>query len=129
MMRKWSANLIIAFSIFHLAMTYVLFPEAVVRIISAGFLGGREWAFDDPEALAAFWFSAFSWPALALGINLLGTYRQIGDIPGARMTGAVLAMSVILCGLVLPISGLWAFLVPAFMLMFGKPPRDEIAAA
>ncbi|MGB3711332.1 MAG: DUF6463 family protein [Erythrobacter sp.] len=124
-MQKWAAILLIVFALFHLAMTYILFPDALGRIVGAGLFGGSEWAFDDPEALAAFWFSAYSWPTLALGIGILRTLRGATKFEGARSAGFVLAASVIFCGVLLPISGLWAFLIPALMLMASSSRKQD----
>lgn len=123
-MQKWAAILLVVFALFHLAMAYILFPDAVSRVMEAGFFGGSEWAFDDIEALAAFWFSAYSWPALALGISMLSSLRRSGKIEGARAAGFVLTASVIFCGVLLPVSGLWAFLIPGLMLM-ASPSKEK----
>ncbi len=116
---RWAGPVLILFALFHGAMTLVLFPQELGVIGAAGLFGGNEWAFGEGFALAAFWFLAFTWPTLALGIVATASWRTNGAIPGARGAGWVLIGTVVASGLFLPLSGLWAFLIPGAMLAIG----------
>ncbi|MEE4152997.1 MAG: DUF6463 family protein [Erythrobacter sp.] len=122
-MLRLAGPVLIVFSLVHAGMTFVLFPEAIAVIVDAGLFGGTRWAFSDMETLAAFWFLAFSWPAFALGLAVDAAHRRMSTVPGARSVGAVLLASIVVSGLVLPVSGLWAFAIPALMLIFGRTGR------
>lgn len=119
-MLRWAGPALVAIALIHMVMAFVLFPGGLARIASAGAFGGGDWAFSDLEALAAFWFLVFAFPTLALGVAVHASWRSTQSVPGARSIGAVLLISVLASGIVLPVSGLWAFVLPAAMLILGQ---------
>lgn len=120
MVHRWAGPTLIAMSLVHLGMSFVLFPDAFASMARAGLFGGASWAFSDMEMLAAFWFLTFTWPALALGFAVTLAWRQHQRIAGARTIGWLLIFGVIASGFALPVSGLWAFAIPGAMLAFGR---------
>lgn len=116
-MLRLSGPVVFVFAIVHLMMSFVLFLEPLSQVAAAGPLAGSSWSM---SMLAAFWFLVFTWPVALLGILMTAAYGQSGDVPAKRTIGGLLMVVPILSGVVLPASGLWAFLIPGMMLFLGK---------
>lgn len=114
-MVRWAGYLLVAMGCLHGIMSVVLFRDALADIWNAGLFSGLGWSM---EMLAAFWFAIFTWLMILLGLVIIPLSR---DFQGRRLIGWSFIMVPILCGLVLPASGLWAFVVPGLMLLVVRP--------
>lgn len=113
-------SVMIGMGIIHLFASFVLFSNQLLSIWQAGPLSGLSWSM---EMLAAFWFLIFTWLMIVTGVLFRESYCRHGDIPGRRFVGISFLVVPVVSGIFLPASGLWAFLVPAAMLLMGKPER------
>ena len=121
-MLKFAGVLMIVMGVVHFAVSFVLFPKELLAIWRAGPLAGLSWSID---MLAGFWFLIFTWLMIAIGVMIDRSYKRYGDVPGRYFVGASFVVMPILCGVFLPASGLWLFILPGLMLLFGKPGIDE----
>lgn len=122
-MLKFAGPLLIVFGVIHFTMSFVLFSEPLTQVVLAGPFAGLYWSF---AMLASFWFLVFTWPIMMLGIAIAATYRQFGYVPSARLIGIMLMVVPVVAGVFLPLSGVWAFIVPGGMLLFGSiRPRSR----
>lgn len=124
-MLKLAGSVLFVFAIIHLMMSFVLFLEPLSQIVAAGPLAGSSWSM---PMLAAFWFLVFTWPIALLGILITIAYGRSGDVPAKRLIGGLLMLVPILSGVILPASGLWAFLIPGAMLFLGKAAPVAVRA-
>lgn len=113
-MVKLAGRILIAMAVLHGIMSIVLFHDGLARIWTAGFGAGLTWDF---EMLASFWFLIFTWLMASLGIVIAGVGKSGQTIPGRKVVGWSLVLVPILCGLFVPISGLWAFILPGALLL------------
>lgn len=105
---------LVAMGIIHGIVSIILFGDQFGQIFDAGLFAGLGWSMD---MLAAFWFAIFTWLMIVIGLIIAGLGNHQQDFPYRRLTAASFILIPCLCGLVLPVSGLWAFLLPGFMLL------------
>ncbi len=113
-MVKHAGLVLVAMGIIHGIVSIILFGEQFRQIFDAGLFAGLGWSMD---MLAAFWFAIFTWLMIVVGLVIAGLGSHQPDFPYRRLTAASFILIPCLCGLVLPVSGLWAFLLPGFMLL------------
>lgn len=117
-MVKWAGYVLAAMGVLHGIMSVVLFGDLLAEIWAAGPLAGLSWSLD---MLAAFWFAIFTWLMIVLGLIIAGTGQDRGDFRHRRLTGWSFILVPVLCGIWLPASGLWAFILPGIMLLRARP--------
>ena len=105
---------LVAMGIIHGIVSIILFGDQFAQIFDAGLFAGLGWSMD---MLAAFWFTIFTWLMIVIGLIIAGLGSHQQDFPYRRLTAASFILIPCLCGLVLPVSGLWAFLLPGLMLL------------
>ena len=110
---RHAAWLLLGIAAIHTLMTFVLFGEGVAEIAAAGVGGGAHWSF---EAMNAFWFVLFGGPLALLALALL----HPGDPRLGRWLALGLGLGTLAAGAVLPLSGLWALLLPVWVLARGE---------
>lgn len=125
-MLKLAGPVLILFGGVHAVMSLMLFSGPLTAIADSGFFAGSSWSL---AMLASFWFLVFTWPIALLGIVVTAAYYRWGDVPLKRPVGSLLIAVPLACGLWLPASGLWAFILPGLMLLFGNPLRCGKMAA
>jgi uncharacterized membrane protein len=105
----------------HAACTLVLFPDGAAAILADGVAGAVTIASRADEH-AAFWFGLFA-PALVFFGWL--TSRAIARDDGALLSGIAwfLLGTALLGVVVMPVSGFWAVLVVAVLMLRAVPPR------
>lgn len=113
-MVKRAGLVLIAMGIIHGIVSIILFGDQFGQIFDAGLFAGLGWSMD---MLAAFWFAIFTWLMIVIGLIIAGLGSHQQDFPYRRLTAASFILIPCLCGLVLPVSGLWAFLLPGIMLL------------
>lgn len=111
---RYAGKLLIVMGVVHGVVGAILFGEDLLAIISAGPGGGLNWSM---AQLAAFWFILFAWLMIVSGVLMDTAYKATGDIPAKRMVGWSFILIPILCGIFLPLSGLWATIIIGFMLV------------
>lgn len=113
-MVKWAGHTLAAMGVLHGVMSVVLFGDLLIDIWVAGPLAGLSWSLG---MLAAFWFAIFTWLMIVLGLVIAGIGKDKGDFRYRRLTGWSFILMPVLCGIFLPVSGLWAFILPGIMLL------------
>ncbi len=113
-MVRYAGLVLVGMGVIHGIVSIVLFGEQLGDIYDAGLFAGLGWSMD---MLAAFWFAIFTWPMIIIGLIIAGLGKHQPDFRFRRVTAASFILVPCLCGLVLPASGLWAFLLPGLMLM------------
>lgn len=113
-MVKQAGIVLVAMGIIHGIVSIILFSDQFGQIFDAGLFAGLGWSMD---MLAAFWFAIFTWLMIVIGLIIAGLGSHQQDFPYRRLTAASFILVPCLCGLVLPVSGLWAFLLPGLMLL------------
>lgn len=119
-MVRHAGFVLIGMGVIHGIVSIVLFTEQLELIYKAGLFAGLGWSMD---MLAAFWFTIFTWPMIVIGLIIAGVGKHRPDFPHRRLTAASFIFVPCLCGLVLPASGLWAFLLPGVMLLRNAEDR------
>ena len=115
-MLKWAGYVLLGMGILHGVMTFVLFGNALSEIWKAGPGAGASWSM---EMLAAFWFGIFTWLMIVLG-GVIAASARTGEVPLRRVTGWSLVLVPVICGVFLPVSGLWALIIPGVMMLIGN---------
>ncbi|WP_373489045.1 DUF6463 family protein [Blastomonas sp.] len=113
-MLRYTGFVLVGMAIIHGVASFVLFSEQLEQIYNAGLFAGLSWSMD---MLAAFWFTIFTWPMIIMGLIIAGLGKHQSDFSYRRLTAVSFIVVPCLCGLVLPASGLWAFLLPGVMLL------------
>ncbi|MEE4348668.1 MAG: DUF6463 family protein [Pacificimonas sp.] len=116
-MLRWAGPVLIAFALFHGVMSFILFGEPLATAAAQGPASSLAW---NGFELAGWWFLLWTLPALLFGILAKASHDRFGTIPAARALGLLLLSGVILSGVFLTASGLWAYAVPALMLIIGR---------
>ena len=116
--------LLVAMGVLHGVMTLVLFGDLVSEIVRMGLFSGGDWSLGH---LAAFWFGLFTWLMIAMGFVIAGHARTGDPLPFRQTIGWSSIVIPILCGLILPMSGLWALIVPGLLLV-GATDRSASTA-
>ncbi len=122
-MKYWIGKWIVAVSIVHTILAFVVFPEVISQI----FLDG---VFDsigvDPLRGAVVWFLLFGFVLFALGLatNIIEEISN-GDIP---VSIGFSLLFVILLGVVLmPVSGFWLALPPALTIIYKRYKKPGLS--
>ncbi len=121
-MVKWAGYVLIAMGVLHGIMSFVLFGDLLGEIWDAGPGAGTGWSLD---MLAAFWFAVFTWLMIVLGFVIAGSGRRYGDVVLRHLIGWSFIVVPLVCGIFLPVSGLWAFLLPGAMLLAARRFEDK----
>ncbi len=119
-MVRYAGLLLVGMGVIHGVVSIFLFGEQLGNIYDAGLFAGLGWSMD---MLAAFWFAIFTWLMIVVGLIVAGLGKHQSDFPFRRIIAASFIVVPCLCGLVLPASGLWAFLLPGVMLLRNSDAR------
>lgn len=112
-MRAWIGKSIIFIGIVHSVFGFVVFRSILAELVSEGLINTVN---GQPEREFAFWFLFFGFMAIIAGLMIDWCERNFAMLPGF-LGWSLLALTVI-CVTIMPISGAWSLLVPAFGAVF-----------
>ncbi len=115
-MLQRAGQVLFAMGIGHGIMSFILFGDLLREIWIAGPGAGSSWTLD---MMAAFWFIVFTWLMVILGLIITEAGR-LGHLPFQRITGWSFLIVPTICGVFLPISGLWALMIPGAMMLWDR---------
>lgn len=115
-MVQLGGQILFAMGFGHGVMSFVLFGDLLKEIWAAGIGAGSSWSLD---MMAAFWFAIFTWLMVVLGL-VIAEVGKSGYLPYRRAIGWSFIVVPTLCGVFLPISGLWALMIPGIFILLGR---------
>lgn len=113
-MKSWIGKTFIVIGILHLAAGIVTYKNILSEIAAAGFFKAVKDGMYDREA--AFWFHIPGFMMIFFGVLLNSAEKARIRIPA--FIGRGLLVMVIICIILMPVSGWWTLLVPVGGLLY-----------